>query len=180
MFNVEETFNKENDGVYARSSREAGKLVPRIEWGHYPLWRGVSYDDVTFLWIAARNYQRDILTNVVEPLNQTMFQNRLGIFQQDSAPAHKTKTKQEWLENYVPEFISYEHMPSASSGLNLLDYKLWSVLEVMVFTRRRHILESLRQALVEAVDYFPRCRPAIDAWSNRIRRCIQANGGHVE
>ena len=30
-FTVEETFNKQNDGVYARPSKEARKLVPRVE-----------------------------------------------------------------------------------------------------------------------------------------------------
>jgi hypothetical protein len=38
-----------------------------------------------------------------------MFQNRSWIFQQDSAPVHKAKTKQQWLENHVPEFISGGH-----------------------------------------------------------------------
>ena len=31
-----------------------------------------------------------------------------------SAPAHKAKTLQQWLENHVPEFISRDHWPSAS------------------------------------------------------------------
>ena len=52
------------------------------------------------------NYQRDILTNVVGTLNQTMVQNRPCIFEQDSAPAYKANTTQQWLGNYVPEFIS--------------------------------------------------------------------------
>ena len=34
-FTVEETFNKQNDKVYAWSSKEARKLVPRIEQGLY-------------------------------------------------------------------------------------------------------------------------------------------------
>ena len=74
------------------SSKEAHKLMPRIKWGHYPAWWGVSHDGITSshfceksIKTALRNYQRDILTNVVEPLNQTMFQNRKWIFQQDSA-----------------------------------------------------------------------------------------------
>jgi hypothetical protein len=46
-------------------------------------------------------------------------------------------------------------IPSACPDLNPLDYKLWSVLEGMVCTRRHHNLESLKQTLVEAVDNFP-------------------------
>ena len=90
-------------------------MVPRIERGHYPVWWGVSYDDVTLhfcekgIKITARNYQRDILTNVVEPLNQTMFQNRPWIFQQDSAPAHEAKTIPQWLETHVLKCVSSDH-----------------------------------------------------------------------
>ena len=72
----------------------------------------MSYDGFTSLHFcekdvktAAKNYQRDILTNVVKPLNQTMFQNRPWIFQQDSAPMHKAKTMQEWLAISVSEFL---------------------------------------------------------------------------
>ena len=72
----------------------------------------------------AKNYQQDILTNVVVPPNQTMFQNRPWIYQQDSAPAHKAKIMQQWLENNIPEFISNEHWQSASPDLNPLDYNL--------------------------------------------------------
>ena len=60
---------------------------------------------------AAINDQRDILTNLVEPVNQNMFQNSPWILQQDSAPAHKAKTTQQWLENHVPECRSSDHWP---------------------------------------------------------------------
>jgi hypothetical protein len=72
-----------------------------------------------------------------------MFQNRTWIFQHDSAPAHKAKTKPQWLENHVTEFINSDHWPSASPDLNPL-YKFWSVLEFC--TRCHHNLESLKQA----------------------------------
>ena len=56
---------------------------------------------------------------------------------------------------HLPKFISSEHWPSASPDLNPLDYEFWSVLEGMVCTTLRHNPESLKQALVEAVDNFP-------------------------
>ena len=96
IFTPDEKFNKQNDRVYSRSSKEASELVPRMKRGHYPalvmVWWGVCYDGVTSLHFcengvktAAKNYQRDILTNVVKTLNQTMFQNKPWIFQQDCA-----------------------------------------------------------------------------------------------
>jgi hypothetical protein len=45
IFTVEETYNKQNDRVYAQSSKEPRQLVPRIKQGHYlasvMLWWGV-------------------------------------------------------------------------------------------------------------------------------------------
>jgi hypothetical protein len=38
IFTVEETFNMQNNRVYAWSSKEARKLVPWIKRGHYPVW----------------------------------------------------------------------------------------------------------------------------------------------
>ena len=43
FFTVEQNYR-----VYAQSSTEACKLVPRTERGHYPVWWGV-YDGVTSL-----------------------------------------------------------------------------------------------------------------------------------
>jgi hypothetical protein len=189
IFTVEETLNKQNDRVYARSSKEAYELVLRIERSHCPASVMVWLGDVTSLHFCekggktvVRNYQRNILTNVVEPLNQNVFRNRPWIFQQDSAPAHEAKTMQQWLENHVPEFISSEHWPSASPDLNALDCKLWSVLEGMVCTRRLHNLESLKQVLLEAVGNFPMdvVHVAIGPWPNRLQGCIQADGGRFE
>jgi hypothetical protein len=119
---------------------------------------------------VGRNYQQNILTNVIEPLNQTMFQNGPRIFLQTSAPAHKAKTPQQWVENHVPECISSDHCPSASPGLNPLDYKLCSVLEGMDCTRHHHNLESLKETLVKAVDNFAVdvvCS-VIKVWPNRL------------
>ena len=69
---------------------------------------------VTIKQLAARNFREKYLTNVVEPINQTIFQNRPWIFQQDSAPTHKAKTMQQLLENHVPGFLvmTIGHQPS--------------------------------------------------------------------
>ena len=71
-FTVGETFNKQNDRVYAYSSKEAHKLLPGIKRGHYPASVMIWLDGITSLLscekgvkTVARNYQQDILTNVV-------------------------------------------------------------------------------------------------------------------
>lgn len=193
IFTVEESFNKQNDRVYAASSRHAAELVPRVQRGHHPasvmVWWGVAYDGVTELHFcekgvktSAKVYQNDVLDNVVKPLNSTLFANKPWVFQQDSAPAHKAKTTQEWLKNNVPGFISTDQWPSGSPDLNPLDYKLWSVLEGMACSTRHPNIDSLKRALVRAVAKFPMdvVRAAIDEWPNRLHSCWKANGGHFE
>jgi len=80
---------------------------------------------------GARVFQEDVLQGVVKPLNMTVFSGQKWVFQKDSAPAHKDKTAQEWLQRNILAFISAEDWPSGSPDLNPLDYKLWAVLEDM-------------------------------------------------
>lgn len=193
VFDVEESYNRQNDRVYARSSIEAQEKVPRIQRAHHPasvmVWWGVSYDGVTKAHFCAqgvktcaKNYQSDILIPVVEPLSNTLFKNKNWIFQQDSAPAHKAKTTQAWLQAHVPQFISPDEWPAGSPDLNPLDYTLWDKLEDMVCTRRYQNINSLKSAISTAIDNFPikKVRESIDAWPSRLRACIKARGNHFE
>jgi inhibitor of nuclear factor kappa-B kinase subunit alpha len=77
-------------------------------------------------------------------------QGQKWVFQQDSAPAHKAETTQEWLRTHVPAFISAEDWLSGSPDLNPLDYKLWAVLEGMACQKRHNNLDSLKRSLVKA------------------------------
>lgn len=193
IFNVEEHYNKQNDKVYARSSKEASQVVPRIQKGHHPasvmVWWGVSYEGVTNIHFCEKGvktsalvYQNTVLDSIVKPLNTTLFKNKEWSFQQDSAPGHKAKTTQKWLQDNVRDFIKAEDWPSGSPDLNPLDYKLWSVLEGMVCSKRHPNLESLKKSLTKAVANFPMdvVRTAIDDWPVRLRACVKANGGHFE
>ncbi|CAK1600860.1 unnamed protein product [Parnassius mnemosyne] len=58
-----------------------------------------------------------------------MFNNWHWVFQQDSAPAHRAKSTQDWLAAREIDFIRHEDWPSSSPDLNPLDYKIWQHLE---------------------------------------------------
>lgn len=193
IFTVEEKLNKQNDRVYATSSKEAAKAAKKVERGHHPssvmVWWGVSWEGVTTLHFCdqgvkmkAKTYQEDVLENVVLPLNDTLFAGKHWIFQQDSAPAHKAKSTQAWLRKNLPEFITAEQWPSGSPDLNPLDYKLWSDLEDMACRVRHPNIESLKRSLENAVANFPmeKVRAAIDEWPGRLKACVRAKGGHFE
>ena len=72
IFTIEDKFNRQNDRVYAHSSKETQEVIGRVERGHHPssvmVWWGVCYDGTTMLHFcengvktAAKNYQDDIL-----------------------------------------------------------------------------------------------------------------------
>jgi hypothetical protein len=85
---------------------------------------------------GAQAYQEDVLQGIVKPLNPTLFNGQECVFQQDSAPAHKAKTTQEWLQRNILAFIGTKDWPLGSADLNPLDYKLWAVLEGITTTWR--------------------------------------------
>lgn len=193
IFTIEEHFNKQNDRVYAHSSKEASQVVERVQRGHHPasvmVWWGVSYHGVTKLHFcekgvktSAKVYQETILNDVVKPLSDTLFLNIPWTFQQDSAPDHKARTTQTWLADNVPDFIKADDWPSSSPDLNPLDYKLWSVLEDIACSKRLHNLESLKISLERAVANFPMdvVRKSIDDWPERLKACVKAKGAHFE
>lgn len=118
----------------------------------------------------------------MRPLNTSLFNGKRWVFQQDSAPAHKAKTTQEWLRQHVPEFIEASDWPSGSPDLNPLDYRLWAELERIACRKPHRNLESLKRSLVKAANAFPMemVRAAIDDWPRRLKACIAADGGHFE
>ena len=193
IFTIEESFNQQNDRVYASSSREPRKVATRVQRAHHPssvmVWLGVSYSGGTQLHFCekgvktgAKVYKDTVLEPIVRGLNTTLFRNKHWTFQQDSAPAHKAGSTQVWLVGHVPDFISTAEWPSSSPDLNPLDYKLWSVLEGIVCKMRHPTIDSLNRFLVSAVTDFPieTMRAAIDEWPERLRACVYAKGGHFE
>jgi hypothetical protein len=63
---------------------------------------------------GAQVYQEDMLQGIMKPLNTSLFNGQEWVFQQDSSPAHTAKTIQEWLERYIPAFISAKDWPLGS------------------------------------------------------------------
>lgn len=193
IFTVEEKFNRQNNKVYAKSSREVPATARNVQRAHHPasvmVWWGVSYEGVTPLHfcqqgvkVKAQNYQNDILETVVKPLSTTLFDNKNWFFQQDSAPSHKAKSTQKWLRDNLPGFISAEEWPSSSPDLNPLDYSLWTELELRACRKSHPNLSSLKRALTREAKRIPmeKLRAAIDEWPTRLRACIKMKGGHFE
>jgi len=60
------------------------------------------------------------------------------------------------------------------------NYKLWAVLEDMA-CQKRHNLDSLKRSLVKAAAEIPRetMHTTIPKWPERLKACVEAEGGHL-
>ena len=71
----------------------------------------------------------DVLKSVVIPWCNQVAGGRPWVWQQDSAPAHKSKETQAWLQKECYNFILFSYCPPLFPDLNPLDYFVWSYVE---------------------------------------------------
>ena len=72
----------------------------------------------------------DVLKSVVIPWCNQVAGGRPWVWQQDSAPAHKSKETQAWLQKECYDFVPFSHWPpSPPPNLNPLDYLVWSYIK---------------------------------------------------
>jgi inhibitor of nuclear factor kappa-B kinase subunit alpha len=145
IFTIEEQYNHQNK-TYAQTSLEvrsegAGRPSSFLRHG---LVVGVPSGRYTSSFLRERvklvnecNKRTCHVHGVVKPLNTTLFNGHKWVFQQDSAPAHKAKTTQEWLRGNLLVFISAENWLSGNPDLKPLDCKLWTLLKD-IDCRKRH------------------------------------------
>jgi len=104
------------------------------------------------------------------------------VFQQDNAPAHRARDTVELLRRETPQFISPDMWPANSPDLNLVDDRVWGMLQERVYRVRIRNTDELRKRLVatwaefqqSVVDY------AVDQWRKILEACVCAQGGHFE
>jgi inhibitor of nuclear factor kappa-B kinase subunit alpha len=119
IFTIKEQYSNQNNKIYAQTSLDVHSEGAE---GYHPsyivVWWGVSHQRVTPLHFCekgvktgARMYQEDVLQGAVKSFNMTVFNGQKWAYQQDSAPAHKAKTTQEWLRRNVLAFIRAEDWP---------------------------------------------------------------------
>ena len=77
----------------------------------------------------------------------TLFHGQNWNFEQDSAPAHKPQTTQQWQKTNCPEFISTKGWHSTSPNLNCLDCKFRSNRQEMACKKRYPNIENLKRSL---------------------------------
>ena len=124
----------------------------------------------------------DVLKCVVIPWCNQVAGSRPWVWQQDSAPAHKFKETQAWLQKECYDFVPFSHWHPSSPDLNPLDYFVWSYVEnitnmtshntkASLIAASRRVFTDLPPALVEK---------ACSQFRIRIEPVIEAEGGYIE
>ena len=124
----------------------------------------------------------DVLKSVVIPWCNQVAGGRPWVWQQDSAPAHKSKKTQAWLQKECYDFVPFSHWPPSSPNLNTLDYFVWLYVEnitnmtshntkASLIAAIHRVFAGLLPGLVEkAYSQFQIC----------IKAVIEAEGGYIE
>ena len=71
----------------------------------------------------------DVLKSVVIPWCNQVAGGGPCVWQQDSAPAHKFKEIQAWLQKECCDFVTFSQWSPSFPDLNTLDYFVWSYVE---------------------------------------------------
>ena len=89
----------------------------------------------------------DVLKSVVIPWCDQVAGGRPWVWQQDSAPAHRSKETQAWLQKECYDFVPFTHWPPSFPDLNPLDYFVWSYVENITYMTSHNTKASLITAI---------------------------------
>jgi len=122
----------------------------------------------------------DLLANVDLQTRQRMW------FQQDGAPAHRSRIVQRFLHRRYPRrwigISSHVEWCPRSSDLTSLDFFLWGFLKNMVYADAPTTRENMMQRITDACRDIPRhvLLSTVQNFERRIQLCINNNGGIFE
>ena len=104
------------------------------------------------------------------PWARKQFAKNHWTFQQDSAPLHKVRKTQRYLQEKVPSFISSQQWPPYSRNLSPMDFSIWSILEAKVSTKKYQTVNALEIALRKIPSDL--IRAACEVFPNRLDAII--------
>lgn len=195
VFTVQTPTNAQNDRVYAAVSAKRDVPPERLLKGRKHFSQSVMVSvavskrgktSLVFVQPGAKINSTYYCDHVLEGNGLLRDIRRLSgnhfIFQQDGAPAHRSRQTVAFLNVNVPEFIEPDNWPPNSPDLNPVDYSIWGALQQLVYRQKIHDLVHLKEVLTSYWEQVSQdlIDKAIDQWLRRISLVIRARGGHIE
>jgi len=89
-----------------------------------------------------------------------------------------------WLicSSTTPDFIPLSLRPPNGQHLNLVDYKLWEILQQWVYSLKIQNVDELQQRIIEEWECSDQCMidNAVKQWHQCLRCGLAAKGGHFK
>jgi len=139
------------------------------------------------------NGWRDVYANVLQDelpalLDNFPLQTRWWkYYQDDGAPSHFSHVVRQYLNHKFPNrwigLGGAQNWPLWSADLNPLDYHVWGYMKVIVYARKVNTREELLQRILSAarnINNIVVLRKVTSSLVTWVRKCIQADGGHLE
>ena len=130
--------------------------------------------------MTAELYQRQVLEGVFLGFFRQLKRERHYVyFQQDSAPAHSSRSTKKWFKNHRIKLLYH---PPNSPDLSPIE-PVWQDLKRIVRRNARNIstIEGLRTAVREAWKEIPieRINKHVSSMPDRVRAVLAVKGGHT-
>uniref|UniRef100_A0A1I7XKH0 Uncharacterized protein n=1 Tax=Heterorhabditis bacteriophora TaxID=37862 RepID=A0A1I7XKH0_HETBA len=127
--------------------------------------------------MKAKYYQREILLKVVVPWSSKHFGPQNWTFQQDWATAHGTQTTPELCQQQSPD-----SWPSNSSGLNPMDFAIFSISANKPSRTSYSNFDSLTVASVKSWGEISEDKllPIVGTFERRLRARVTAEGKYFD
>ena len=124
----------------------------------------------------------DVLKSVVIPWCNQVAGGRPWVWQQDSAPAHKFKETQAWLQKECYNFVPFSHWCPSSPDLNPLDNFVWSYVENITNMTSHNTKASLIAAIDRIFAELPPAlvKKACSQFRISIEAVIETEGGYIK
>ncbi len=124
----------------------------------------------------------DVLTNVVKPWLDENYPQGNYVWQQDSAPAHKSKICQAFCKDNFAKFWPSTMWPPSSPDANPLDFAVWGFIESKACATPHRNTSDLKASITKEWEDMPvafltkTCR----SFRPRLEAMVKAEGGHFE
>ena len=194
-FTLEVARNRQNDRVYGKRKRdiapnrlyhETSRFTKKVMVSAGVSWKGKTR--IQFIDTECTKVNSESYTNLLEiglPDCRRLYPNGDWVFQQDGAPAHSSKTTQEYLDGATPDFIRKDEWPPQSPDCNPMDYAVWDSLSQKVYAGKQDKFTENELKKTQIRKFWKditlgEIQKTISVWKKRLRTVVAENGGHID